>query len=328
MNRLKQAWSAAAGKIRHAADHRLTTRCSAVILLTLLVTSCTSSKFVIGPLYNRLDDRMMDQFDELGDFTEQQRAAFAKSVGTFHVWHRQSELPRYSTLIETLASSIADADTSASDISLWMNTVEQYSQAARDCNPVNFSVGLMKTLSDEQWTVIEQRFEEERKEDLERYAGKTPEERIERRMNNMRKWAARIDLDFTPTQRAMLLSTLKQQISMREQYYRLSDEWNRRLFELARTKNNPDFDEQMRVHLGNRWNQLEKEYPEQWQANRDLWENTVLRFIQSMTAEQRETVSRWLTRLGSTLAAISRDEPSFQVIEDPSLGCLVDPEKT
>ncbi|MFK7858705.1 MAG: DUF6279 family lipoprotein [Granulosicoccus sp.] len=300
----------------------------AILLLSVLVSACTSSKLIIGPLYNRLDDRMKDQFNELGDFTDEQKAAFEKSVGTYHVWHRQSELPQYAAFIKTLASSIEKEGTTETDIQQWMETVENHSRAARECHPVNFSFNLMKSLTDEQITSIEAHFAEEREEDITRYESRSPEERIERRLKNMSKWAGRIDVDFTATQRALFLSAFKQQVSLRKEYFALSAQWYAEFFELARAQDNPDFDADMRAHLAKQWRQLETAYPEQWQANSDLWKDTGLRFVQSMTPEQRDTLSRWMRKLASTLEAISRDKPSFQVVNDPSLGCLVDPEST
>lgn len=300
----------------------------AVFLLAVLVQGCTNSKLIIGPLYNRLDDRMRDEFNKLGDFNEQQSAAFEARLGTFHVWHRQSELPQYAELITTLATSIKEADTSATDVQKWIDSAEHFSQVARECHPVNFSFELMKSVTDEQLEFIEKRFKKEQAENLTRYQSRTAEERIERRLRNITKWAGRVGLDFTPTQRAMLLSTFKQQTSLRNEYYRLSGEWNKQLFVLARKQDSPSYDEDMREHLSRLWRLLETEYPAQWQANRDLWSKTALRFIQSMTDEQRNTMSRWLTKMGATITAISQNEPSFQFVNDPSLGCMVDPEKT
>ncbi|MFK8082567.1 MAG: DUF6279 family lipoprotein [Granulosicoccus sp.] len=299
-----------------------------IVLLAVMVSACTNSKLIIAPLYNRLDDRMRDQFNELADFSDEQTAAFEASLGTFHVWHRQSELPQYAAFIKTLAASVKTQNTTADDIQQWMDTVELHSRKARDCHPVNFSIDLMKSLTEEQLASIEQNYNEERQEDIERYESRTAEERVERRLRNISKWAGRIDVDLTPTQRAMLLSAFKQQISLRKEYFSLSEKWYRELFELVRANDNPDFDEDMRAHLAAQWRQLESEYPEQWQANSELWKNTGLRFVQSLTTEQRTTINQWLTRFSATLDAIAKDKPSFQVVNDPSVGCLVNPGKS
>ena len=260
----------------------------------------------------------------MGDFNDEQKAAFEQRLGTYHVWHRQSELPLYADLMQQLAASISQGGTEAPDVQQWMNEAELRSLKVRECHPINFSLDLMKSLTDEQVEDIEVRFYEEEQEDRERYGSRTPEERIERRIRNMVKWAGRIDLDITPTQRAMLLTALKQQISLREESRELYDEWDSQFFTLLEQHDNPDFDANMSAHLSSRWGMLENAYPEQWQTNRDLWKNTAVRVLDSMSDEQRTTASRWLEKMASTLQAISKIEPSFKVTNDPALGCLVD----
>ena len=299
-------------------------RLLAGIALILLIQSCTNSKLIISPLYNRLDDRMRSRFDEMGDFNDEQKAAFNQRVGTYHVWHRQSELPLYADLMQELAASIAQGDTEPSDVQRWMEDAEFRALKVRECHPINFSFDLMKSLTDEQVVDIEDRFYKEEQEDRERWGSRTPEERIERRIRNMVKWAGRIDLDITPTQRAMLLTALKQQISLREEYRELSDEWDRQFFTLLEQRDSSDFDNEMSAHLSRRSGLLENAYPEQWQANSDLWKNTTMRVLGSMSDEQRSTASRWLEKMARTLQAISKNEPSFKVTNDPALGCLVD----
>jgi hypothetical protein len=140
----------------------------------------------------------------------------------------------------------------------------------------------------------------------------------------MVKWAGRINLELTGSQRAALRTSLGKQISLREEYYALSDAWNRKLFTIARDQEAADYDARLSAHLSELWSMLEAAYPEEWAANRELWQDTLLKLIQSLSDEQRRNVSQWISTLGDTALAISQDEPSFQVGNDPSVGCLVD----
>ena len=301
------------------------------VLLPMLVLlcSCTNSKLIVGPLYNQLDNQMRDEFQKLGDFNEEQNQAFEAAVGTFHVWHRQSEMPQYASLIKELAASIATTDaTRPSDVKHWVDTAETFSRSARECHPVNFSLDLMKSLTDKQINFIEQRFKRERTKNREKYASRTPEQRIDRRLNSIGKWAGRIGIELSANQRAALRQSLVKQISMRQEYYELSDEWNKQLFILARNQQAPDYDALMRNHLSKLWSLLETAYPEQWQKNRELWQTTAFEFIQSLTPEQRENASQWLSKMGDTVLAISKDEPSFKAGGDSSVGCLVEDTKS
>ena len=298
----------------------------ALALAALALGACTNSKLIVGPLYNRLDDRVRAQFEELGDFDERQTALFDAAVGTAHVWHRRSELPAYARLLGEIAASVAEPGrTTVDDVTRWARTIEAHAIAARECHPVNFSTGIMRTLTDAQVDGIERHLAEERAEYRERHASRTPEERVARRLRNLRKWAGRIGLDFTAEQNALLRGTLAGQTSLRREYRALSDRWNEELFRLARDRTAPDFDARMRAHLADFWTLLEREHPEPWRRNRELWRDAAYRFVASMTPEQREVTSAWLAKMGETLAAVARDEPSFDVGDDPSVGCLVGP---
>lgn len=294
------------------------------LLLLILLASCTNSKLLVGPLYNQLDDKILSRINKLGDFNDEQTAALEQAVGTFHVWHRQSELPQYAALLQEIASSITVPElTTENDVGRWLRTAEGFSRKARECYPVNFMTGTIRTLSDEQISTIQKRFTSERRENRERHGKRSSEERVAFRLKNLEKWAGRINLQLTQTQRDSLRDSLSRQISLREQYHVLSDTWNEQLFDMARDQEASDYETRMQVHLGKFSTLLETAYPEQWQANRQLWQETLQSFIQSLDAEQRRNVSQWVGKMGKTLEAVSRDTPSFTPGNDASVGCLV-----
>jgi len=144
----------------------------------------------------------------------------------------------------------------------------------------------------------------------------------------MSKWAKRINIRLSSGQRAMLRSAFTRQISLRKEYYALSGEWNNKLFALVRDSANPQFDELLTNHLEQFWTLMESNHNEQWQENRNLWRDTVLLLVQSMSDEQRATASQWLNKMASTLDSISKYQPSFEVADDASIGCLAEPEST
>jgi len=300
-------------------------KCVALPLaLTVLLGACTNSKLVISPLYNRLDDQMRKEFNKLGDFDDAQKAMFEVAVGTGHVWHRQSELPRYAELLKTIASSLSVPGRTTPDvIAAWAEAVEARAVAARECHPVNFLFDLTRSLSDDEIDFIERRFARERVKNREKYESRTREERITNRLDNIDKWARRIGIEFDAQQRAIVRSGLEDQVSLRREYFQLSDRWKKTLFQYAREQDAPDYDERMQAHFAELWTLLENAHPDEWQSNRDLWRRVSARLEQSLTAEQRLKASAWLSKMANTLVAISKDEPSFKVVADPRLGCLV-----
>ncbi len=299
-------------------------RYGVVALAVVLLSGCINSKLVITPLYGRLDNQMRAQFNKLGDFNKEQKRAVEQAIGTFHVWHRKSELPRYSLWIRELADAIASNEaTTAEEVEGWGVSLADHSRRARECYPIYFLVDQMQSLSDKQIDFIEQRFKEELIEDRERYSSNTPEDRIKRRIKNIDKWAGRISLDLTPAQLALIRESLAQQVSMSAKYNDLVEQWNKQLFKLARDRDNPNFSELMKTHLSKRGSLLSTTYPDQWQENRDLWQQTVRDVLTSLSPAQRKASSKWLTVFAGTLDKLSKDKPSFSAGDDTSVGCLV-----
>ena len=294
------------------------------MLFLVTLTACTNSKLVIGPLYNRLDDQMRGEFHKLAKFNEAQIAHFEARVGAFHVWHRQSELPQYARLLKTIQASIRQRDvTTSADVRSWIDEVELYSRRARLCHPVNFSYDLMQTLTDEQVNFIERRFANERRKNFSKYQKETPEERVDRRVKNVVKWAGRIGFEFNNTQKNMLENTMTEQISLRKQYYRLVDAWAKRLFVIARDQSAPEFEKNMETQVNKLWTLLENAHTEQWTANRELWRRFAYDFVKSLSYDQRIFASNWLDKMADTLNGISKDKPSFNATNNPQHGCRV-----
>jgi hypothetical protein len=292
-------------------------------LLAVLLTACTNSKVIIGPLYNRLDNQMRSEFIKLGEFNETQMNAFEQAVGTFHVWHRQVEMPKYANLLQEVADSISvSGSTNRNDVTSWAASAEDYSRNVRECHPVNYLFPLIQSLSDKQINLIEKRFNSERQKNRERYSKKTRKERVEQRLKNIVKWAGRLGLNFSTTQRDIIRDGLSQQVSLRKEYYALSNEWNSNLFVLARNQDNPAYDQALANHMTKLWTLLEDAHPEEWHSIRDLWRNTIYSLVSTFSKEQRDSTSRWLKKMGRTVLAISKDTPSFKIGNDPAVGCL------
>ncbi len=309
-----------------AIEHNKVTvlRAVASLLLLLIVSGCTNSKIVIGPLYNRLDDQMRGEFHKLAKWNEDQINQFESAVGTFHVWHRQEELPKYAALLNTIQASIRERNsTTAADVNNWVDTAELFTRNVRLCHPVNFSYDLMQTLTDEQVNFIERRFARERKRNFTRYLNDTPEERREGRVNNVVKWAGRVGLDFNKTQKRMLTEAMGRQISLRRQYYSLVDVWAKDLFVIARKQDAPDYEQKMKSQVNKLWSLLEDAHNQEWQANRNNWREFGYEFVKSLSYDQRIHASNWLRKMSKTVNGISKDKPSFKVGNNPQIGCMV-----
>ena len=311
--------------VNFQAGIRVRTLLALLALITLV--ACSNSKLILGPLYNRIDNQMRDEFNKLGDFDSRQKAEFEVRLQTYHLWHRRKELPQYATLINDVESALASTTPkTAAQIQQWTDRLEQFSVEARTCHPVNFSFDLLRTLSDEQVDFIEARFAREQGKNKERYNSRTPEERLERRYNNVIKWSGRIGLDFTQEQKTLLRQTMEKQISLRKQYWALSSQWNEEFFAIARDKSSQEFKPRLAGQLDKLWGLLEENQTEEWTANRQLWNGFMLDFANSMTSSQRRWADDWLGKLARTLRDMSDDSVAFETKNpragDPAMGCV------
>lgn len=295
------------------------------VLLGLLLTGCSNSKLIISPLYNRLDDQIRGEFHKLADFDENQIASFEDTLGTFHVWHRQYELPKYAKLLQSIGETVVLPEAIDSDtMQDWFDQTEGFTRSLRECHPINFSFPLMKSLTDEQLDFIQKRFQSEQGKNRKKYGERKPEERTERRKKRVVEFAARIGFEFTESQEKLLLETFEKQISLRSDYWLLSGKWNRQLFRMAKQQESPKYDERMEAHLQALWSLLENARPQQWQHNRDLWRDFGVKLVNSMNKEQRKWARAWLRKMGDTLTKISEDIPSATPSNDPAVGCYAD----
>jgi len=297
---------------------------SAIALMT--VVACGNSKLLLGPLYNRLDNQIRKEFNKLGDFTKEQKSEFELRLQTYHLWHRRQQLPRYAALIDEIVSVVSEEGaTTDIDIRRWFASVEGYSMAARSCHPINYSFNFMKSLTDKQVNYVEARFANEQRKNKERYNSRTREERLQRRFSFIVKWTGRAGFKFTDEQKTMLKTALREQISLRKQYWALSGQWNKDFFNLARKQQSPDYDPLMAKQLNKLWNLLEDNEKETWSANRQLWNQFFIDFVKTATPRQRSWFDGWASKFARTLRDMSDDSVKFESQNaeiDPSWGCV------
>lgn len=291
--------------------------------LTLMVSlammigtsSCTNSAIIISPLYNQLERRMLSGFKKMADFDRSQIDDFRELLANFHYWHRRNELPKYAILLKTLSNSIEKpGQTRYEDIRKWLERTEQFTQNIRQCHPVNYSNDIIRSLTKSQKQTIEQRRTQRFAGYRTRYNSESQEDRIRRRTENTIKWAARIGFDFTLAQEQMLLNTHRQQISLRKEYYVLSNEWNSRLYDIINEADSPELDSHMAEHLNNLWHLLENAHPKPWRQNRELWGRFGYDFVLSLTDEQREYASTWISKMSRTIESISQESVSVPIL--------------
>ena len=294
----------------------------AALAVPLLVAGCTNSPFLVGVFYDRLDDKAIDAADEWVGFTAAQADEFDAYAGTFHTWHRRAELPRYAALMRDMTRGLSTWDQATpEDFTGWFDAVRSRAEALRACHPARFATPLVRTLSQQQIDRMERIWREKRAENIDRAGERTRAERIERRVENIDTWAGRLGVDLDPDQLTLLEDAFLRQVSLHDEYRALSDDWNGKLFALARDADAPDHDVRMEAHVDDWFDMVEKAHPERWAANRLLWRDTAVAFEKTLSRQQRRDALRWVNKMADTLDTLALDTPDWLPGDDPRYGC-------
>ena len=300
-------------------------RVAFAIALVGLLAGCSNSKLVVGALYDRADDRARSGAEEWVELDAGQSAALDAHVGTFHTWHRRSELPRYAALLEEMSDTLGTyGAASREDWTRWLREIDARVEALQECHPARFAASTIATLDADQVASIEaHRAERVAEREAER-GDRTRAERIERRVANVDKWVGRLGVELEDDQLEMIRDAFERQRSLNEEFRELSNAWYATLFELLGETDAPDFEPRLDAHIASWFTMIEDEHPEAWRENRALWRDFAVEFEQTLSGLQRRDATRWMAKMGRTLEAISRDTPDWLPADDPAFGCLAD----
>lgn len=301
-------------------------RLIALLAATVLtVGACTNSKFLVGAFYNRADNRVLTAIDEWLDLDDSQKAEARAYIGTFHTWHRRTQLPLYAELIRDITTTLSTYDQATpEDFDRFFDTARARVEAIRECHPAHFAVPFGKTLSAAQIDQAEQAWIEERDEDRERFGSRTQEQRVARRMDRTKLWLGRLGFELKATQITLIERTLRQQQRFGPEFREILDGWYEELFTIARASDAPDYEQRLSSHVTDWFGIAERDFPEVWEHNQALWRNFAVSFEKTLSQLQRRTARAWLNKFARTLDGISRDTPDWLPADDPAYGCVVD----
>ncbi|PID61621.1 MAG: hypothetical protein CSB44_06195 [Gammaproteobacteria bacterium] len=293
-----------------------------ILCVSMLVGACLNNRFVVGTLYNRIDNQMRKAFHKLTRFDDEQITMLDARVLAFHNWHREAELPRYAALADEVGAHLVDDTVSDTLVQRWFDTLDTFSQNVRACYPANFSTPVFQSLDQAQLADIRARLERRLQRSRNRYRNETPEDRVARRVARMNTWSRRIDLELRPDQLEMLREMFRNQNALTLKYYALYEVWLSRMFRLAAAPVTAENTAALDRQMASLWGMLERQYPDEWQTNRELWETTLHKLFESFDSEQRTAFGTWLGRFANNLRRVSRNGPERAQDYDAALGCM------
>lgn len=293
--------------------------------VVFIVAACTNSKLFVGAFYDRADNRVLKAVKEWTLLTDEQEDEVRAYIGTFHTWHRRTQLPLYAELIRDFTSTLSTHDQATpADFDRFFETLRGHVAAVRECHPAHFAVPFGKSLSEAQIAHAEQAWIEERDEDRERFGSRTEEQRISRRLDRTKLWLGRLGFELKARQISLIEQTLRKQKRLGPEFREVLDGWYEELFIIARNSDAADYEQRLSQHVSDWFGIAERDFPEIWHHNRTLWRNFAVEFEKTLSKLQRRNARAWLNKFARTLDAIARDTPDWLPADDPAYGCIVD----
>lgn len=144
--------------------------------MALGLSACSAIK--LG--YNQLPDISYWWLDGYVDVREPQVARLRDEIASLHAWHRQTELPRYASLLDTLARMATGPVTPEQSCAAFDGMRARFTALTTRLEPA--AVWLARQLTPEQWAHLKQRQAENDKKWRQQWLDGTPAEAAERRI--------------------------------------------------------------------------------------------------------------------------------------------------
>jgi hypothetical protein len=281
-------------------------RVGMVVISSLLLAACTSS-LVLGTAYNAAANRAADRVKTYADFDSEQKQWIEQAFKRFQQWHRTSELPVYSGFLRNVATTLqTDQPVSRIQLDDWFNTVQTRSQRARACSPISGATGFLIDMADWQIDQLHKKLTDNRQERYDEYKEETADERRERRHDTIVTWASRSGVKLNDQQQALLKTTLSKQTSMGDRRFKLWQDWTSQFIELLRRRDTEQFPQQVQAHIDSLWDITQKNYPEEWNQNRELWMDFAQTLLNDLSADQRSALVGRLSSVADSAMTLSR----------------------
>lgn len=288
-------------------------RLSATLLLSLFLVACSAGHWLLEFFYNRLDERSSRQIQAFAEFTPQQEATIDAAATAWLSWHRKEELPRYQAFLTDIDQQLArKAPFDQALLDNWLERAEQASDRLLHCHPLPRLTSVFRQLDDEQLSQIRRHLDDEMQDALEEYRERDEEERYQR----LRKWFGRIGWRLDEPQEQRLRQFWNERKSMTEYSFALGERWNGQFMGLLQQRNEADFEQRLRDLWAQLGHQLQREYPDRWNHNRERGIAAGVDLLNSLNEQQRQDLRNFL---GDTINSLERLQA--ETVADPSANC-------
>ncbi|AEF56187.1 DUF6279 family lipoprotein [Marinomonas posidonica] len=264
------------------------TRFSLVLLLSLLLSACSSS-FV----YNNLDWLLYWYVDDYIELTAEQKALLDERIDSWHAWHRSVELKTYRTQLNTLRAQLQKGTLDQKQWLQVFNEVQQSVQRLRDKIAPELAV-LAPQLSTSQLEDFLSEWQKNREERQSRVAAESKEERLADRQEDLTERVEENIGKLTPEQRQILQRYVPQFMSTFELRMAYQTRLQKTIKDLFVNKNSPQFPQQLSDIITNPEQYKTPQHKAASEHNKALYAQMLADLNTSLTEEQQQTLDNKL----------------------------------
>ncbi|MBT5032763.1 MAG: hypothetical protein HOM55_10765 [Proteobacteria bacterium] len=286
-----------------------------IILLGVALLACGANGYVIGVLYERLDDEIEKSIREYADLTPGQDAWLKEEVAAFHYWHRTTQLPRYADWARTSLLPLVTSDhVNRLNVDQIVLDGIAFSDDFNAEFPINKSPEILLSIMPDQMIQARAHVEEIYLEAGERRDKRTQEARVERQVDRMTSAFKQIGWRLSAEQKGIMTRHFEGRAIGDDdegEDWSLWHEWVQQLFAILERKklgqeNDPANIAELKGHLaiGNRLTQHRS--PETWQKNLDRFQSMIHTLLGSMTDKQKLAVEVRMLAIADILDELSQ----------------------
>ena len=281
-----------------------------IILLGIALLACGANGYVIGALYERLDNEIEQSIREYADLAPEQDAWLKKEVAAFHYWHRTTQLPRYADWARTkilplMKSEIIDR----SDVDRLVLEGFAFGDDVNAEFPIFKSPEILRSATPEQLIQARAYVDEIYKEVKERRARRTPERRVERQVDRMTSVFKQLGWRLSAEQLDIMTRHFEGRAVGDDdegEDWSLWYEWVQELFVMLERQDEFVEDGSLKAHL-EIYGRLSKERsPEAWQQNLDRFESMIHTLLLSITDKQMLAVEARVLAIADILDELAQ----------------------
>ena len=266
----------------------------AIVTVSIVLLSCGANGFVIGALYERLDNEIEKTFREYADLSPEQEIWLEQEVSAFHLWHRRNELPRYSEWARTsLIPLIKSQELNRSDVGQLINDGLAFRRAFNVEFPLNKSPEILLTVSAKQLAQAREHVDTIFLEAKERRDNRTPEARVRRQVDRMTNLFKQIGWRLSPEQVVIMTNRFEGRAvgdDDQGEDWALWRNWVDELFSMLDRQAGVINLAELKEHLTLGYQLEEQLTPEEWENNFSRFESMLHELLISMTDDQKLSV--------------------------------------